>query len=157
MDITELLAFSVKNKASDLHLSAGLPPMISVHYDVRRINLPPLEHTDVHRLIYDIMNDPQRTAYEEMLECDFSFSIPGLARFRVNAYNQERGASAVLRTIPSKILTLEELNAPKIFAVFSLKPRGLVLVTGPTGSGKSTTLAAMVNHLNENEYKRWMF
>lgn len=152
MDISELLAFSVKNKASDLHLSAGLPPMIRVHGDVRRINLPPLEHKDVHGMIYDIMNDGQRKAYEEMLECDFSFAIPGLARFRVNAYNQERGAAAVLRTIPSKILTLEELNAPKIFAEFALKPRGLVLVTGPTGSGKSTTLAAMVNHLNENEY-----
>ncbi|NYE63947.1 twitching motility protein PilT [Duganella sp. 1224] len=152
MDISELLAFSVKNKASDLHLSAGLPPMIRVHGDVRRINLPPLEHKDVHGMIYDIMNDAQRKAYEEMLEVDFSFAIPGLARFRVNAYNQERGASAVLRTIPSKILSLEELNAPKIFAEFALKPRGLVLVTGPTGSGKSTTLAAMVNHLNENEY-----
>ncbi|UGQ47131.1 type IV pilus twitching motility protein PilT [Massilia endophytica] len=152
MDISELLAFSVKNKASDLHLSAGLPPMIRVHGDVRRINLPPLEHKDVHGMIYDIMNDGQRKAYEEMLECDFSFAIPGLARFRVNAYNQERGASAVMRTIPSKILTLEELNAPKIFAEFALKPRGLVLVTGPTGSGKSTTLAAMINHLNENEY-----
>ncbi|MHA4869633.1 type IV pilus twitching motility protein PilT [Duganella sp. PWIR1] len=152
MDISELLAFSVKNKASDLHLSAGLPPMIRVHGDVRRINLPPLEHKDVHGMIYDIMNDGQRKAYEEMLEVDFSFAIPGLARFRVNAYNQERGASAVLRTIPSKILSLEDLNAPKIFADFALKPRGLVLVTGPTGSGKSTTLAAMVNHLNENEY-----
>ncbi|WP_342118819.1 type IV pilus twitching motility protein PilT [Pseudoduganella sp. OTU4001] len=152
MDISELLAFSVKNKASDLHLSAGLPPMIRVHGDVRRINLPPLEHKDVHGMIYDIMNDGQRKAYEEMLECDFSFAIPGLARFRVNAYNQERGAAAVLRTIPSKILSLEELNAPKIFAEFAMKPRGLVLVTGPTGSGKSTTLAAMINHLNENEY-----
>ena len=106
MDISELLAFSVKNKASDLHLSAGLPPMIRVHGDVRRINLPPLEHKDVHGMIYDIMNDGQRKAYEEMLECDFSFAIPGLARFRVNAYNQERGAAAVLRTIPSKILSL---------------------------------------------------
>ncbi len=152
MDISELLAFSVKNKASDLHLSAGLPPMIRVHGDVRRINLPPLEHKDVHGMIYDIMNDGQRKQYEEVLECDFSFAIPGLARFRVNAFNQERGASAVLRTIPSKILTLEELNAPKIFADLAMKPRGLVLVTGPTGSGKSTTLAAMVNHLNENEY-----
>ena len=152
MDISELLAFSVKNKASDLHLSAGLPPMIRVHGDVRRINLPPLEHKDVHGMIYDIMNDGQRKTYEEMLEIDFSFEIPGLARFRVNAYNQERGASAVLRTIPSKILSLEDLNAPKIFAEFALKPRGLVLVTGPTGSGKSTTLAAMINHLNENEY-----
>jgi len=152
MDISELLAFSVKNKASDLHLSAGLPPMIRVHGDVRRINLPPLEHKDVHGMIYDIMNDGQRKQYEEILECDFSFAIPGLARFRVNAFNQERGASAVLRTIPSKILSLEELNAPKIFADLAMRPRGLVLVTGPTGSGKSTTLAAMVNHLNENEY-----
>ena len=152
MDISELLAFSFKQKASDLHLSAGLPPMIRVHGDVRRINLPPLEHKDVHGMIYDIMNDGQRKQYEEMLECDFSFAIPGLARFRVNAYNQERGAAAVMRTIPSKILTLEELNAPKIFADLALKPRGLVLVTGPTGSGKSTTLAAMINHLNENEY-----
>jgi twitching motility protein PilT len=152
MDISELLAFSVKNKASDLHLSAGLPPMIRVHGDVRRINLPPLEHKDVHGMIYDIMNDGQRKTYEEMLEIDFSFSIPGLARFRVNAYNQDRGAAAVLRTIPSKILTLEELRCPKIFADLALKPRGLVLVTGPTGSGKSTTLAAMVNHLNDTEY-----
>ena len=152
MDISELLAFSVKNKASDLHLSAGLPPMIRVHGDVRRINLPPLEHKDVHSMVYDIMNDGQRKAYEENLEIDFSFAIPGLARFRVNAYNQDRGAAAVLRTIPSTILSLEQLNAPKIFAELSLKPRGLVLVTGPTGSGKSTTLAAMVNHVNENEY-----
>jgi twitching motility protein PilT len=152
MDIAELLAFSVKNKASDLHLSAGLPPMIRVHGDVRRINLPPLEHKDVHAMVYDIMNDGQRKQYEEMLECDFSFEIPNLARFRVNAFNQGRGAAAVLRTIPSKILSLEDLNAPKIFADLALKPRGLVLVTGPTGSGKSTTLAAMVNHLNETEY-----
>ena len=152
MDISELLAFSVKNKASDLHLSAGLPPMIRVHGDVRRINLPPLEHKDVHGMIYDIMNDGQRKFYEENLECDFSFAIPGLARFRVNAFNQDRGAGAVLRTIPSTILTLEQLNAPKIFGDLALKPRGLVLVTGPTGSGKSTTLAGMINHINENEY-----
>jgi twitching motility protein PilT len=152
MDISELLAFSVKNKASDLHLSAGLPPMIRVHGDVRRINLPPLEHSDVHGMIYDIMNDGQRKHYEEVLECDFSFAIPGLARFRVNAFNQDRGAAAVLRTIPSKVLTLEQLNAPKSFADLALRPRGLVLVTGPTGSGKSTTLAAMINHLNETEY-----
>ncbi|HWT70896.1 MAG TPA: type IV pilus twitching motility protein PilT [Oxalicibacterium sp.] len=152
MDISELLAFSVKNKASDLHLSSGLPPMIRVHGDVRRINLPPLEHKDVHAMVYDIMNDGQRKLYEERLEVDFSFEIPGLSRFRVNAFNQDRGAAAVLRTIPSKILSLEDLNAPKIFAELSLKPRGLVLVTGPTGSGKSTTLAAMVNHINENEY-----
>ena len=150
MDISELLAFSVSNKASDLHLSSGLPPMIRVNGDVRRLNVAPLEHKEVHRMIYDIMNDSQRKAYEEALECDFSFEIPGLARFRVNAYNQERGASAVLRTIPSKVLTLEELNAPRIFGELAMRPRGLVLVTGPTGSGKSTTLAAMVNHVNEH-------
>ncbi|MEN9903816.1 MAG: twitching mobility protein PilT [Pseudomonadota bacterium] len=151
MDITQLLAFSTKNKASDLHLSAGLPPMIRVHGDVRRINVEPLDHKQVHAMIYDIMNDAQRKHYEEFLEVDFSFEIEGLARFRVNAFNQNRGAAAVFRTIPSKILTLEQLNCPKIFAELALKPRGLVLVTGPTGSGKSTTLAAMVNHLNENE------
>ncbi len=152
MDLTELLAFSVKNKASDLHLSAGLPPMIRVNGDVRRINLPAMEHKDVHSMIYEVMNDALRKTYEEHLEVDFSFEIPGLARFRVNAFNQDRGAAAVLRTIPSKILTLEDLNAPKIFADLAMKPRGMVLVTGPTGSGKSTTLAAMVNHVNENEY-----
>jgi twitching motility protein PilT len=152
MDIAELLAFSVKNKASDLHLSAGLPPMIRVHGDVRRINVPPLEHKDVHGMVYDIMNDTQRKGYEETLEVDFSFEIPNLARFRVNAYNQNRGAGAVFRTIPSKVLTLEELNAPKIFKEIANQPRGMVLVTGPTGSGKSTTLAAMVNDINENEY-----
>jgi twitching motility protein PilT len=152
MDITELLAFSVKNKASDLHLSSGLPPMIRVHGDVRRINLPAMEHKDVHGMVYDIMNDGQRKIYEETLECDFSFEIPNLARFRVNAFNQHRGAGAVFRTIPSKVLTLEELNAPKIFQEISEYPRGIVLVTGPTGSGKSTTLAGMVNHVNENDY-----
>jgi twitching motility protein PilT len=152
MDIAELLAFSVKNKASDLHLSSGLPPMIRVHGDVRRINVPSLEHKDVHGMVYDIMNDSQRKVYEETLECDFSFEIPNLARFRVNAFNQNRGAGAVFRTIPSKVLTLEDLNAPKIFAEIANQPRGLVLVTGPTGSGKSTTLAAMINHVNENEY-----
>ena len=152
MDITELLAFGVKNKASDLHLSAGLPPMIRVHGDVRRINLPAMEHKDVHSMVYDIMNDGQRKIYEETLECDFSFEIPNLARFRVNAFNQHRGAGAVFRTIPSKVLTLEELNCPKIFKDISEFPRGIVLCTGPTGSGKSTTLAAMVNHVNENDY-----
>ena len=152
MDISELLAFSVKNKASDLHLSAGLPPMIRVHGDVRRINLPPLEHKDVHAMIYDIMNDSQRKTFDENLECDFSFDLPGLARFRVNAFMQDRGAAAVMRTIPSRVLSLEELQTPRAFADFSLKPRGLVLVTGPTGSGKSTTLAAMVDHVNNNLY-----
>src|SRR6476661_5881902 len=152
MDITQLLAFSVKNKASDLHLSAGLPPMIRVHGDVRRINVEALDHKQVHDMVYDIMSDTQRKVFEDTLECDFSFEIQGLARFRVNAFNQNRGAGAVFRTIPSKILTLEQLNCPPVFAELSLKPRGMVLCTGPTGSGKSTTLAAMVNHLNENEF-----
>jgi len=152
MEISDLLAFSVKNKASDLHLSSGLPPMIRVHGDIRRINVPVLEHKDVHGMVYDIMNDGQRKFYEENLEVDFSFEIPNLARFRVNAYVQNRGAAAVFRTIPSKVLTLEELKCPEIFKEISDQPRGIVLVTGPTGSGKSTTLAAMVNHINEKEY-----
>jgi len=151
MDLTELLAFVVKNKASDLHLSSGLPPMIRVHGDIKRINLPAMEHKDVHSMLYDIMNDGQRKFYEENLECDFSFAVPNLARFRVNAFVQNRGAAAVLRTIPSKILSLEDLKCPKIFKDLADQPRGVVLVTGPTGSGKSTTLAAMVNHKNENE------
>ena len=151
MDLTELLAFVVKNKASDLHLSSGLPPMIRVHGDIKRINLPPMEHKDVHGMVYDIMNDGQRKFYEENLECDFSFAVPNLARFRVNAFVQNRGAAAVMRTIPSKILSLDDLKAPKIFADLADQPRGVVLVTGPTGSGKSTTLAAMVNHKNESE------
>ena len=152
MDIAELLAFSVKNGASDLHLSAGVPPMIRVDGDMRRINLPALDHKTVHGLIYDIMNDKQRKDYEEFMETDFSFEIPSLARFRVNAFNQNRGAGAVFRTIPTNILSLEELGCPPVFKEIAKNPRGLVLVTGPTGSGKSTTLAAMVNFVNESEY-----
>jgi len=152
MDIAELLAFSVKNNASDLHLSAGLPPMIRVDGDIRRINVPVLDHETVHALVYDIMNDKQRKDYEEFFEVDFSFEIPGLARFRVNAFNQDRGSAAVFRTIPSKVLTLDELAAPAVFKDVCDHPRGLVLVTGPTGSGKSTTLAAMMDYKNENEY-----
>jgi len=151
VDISDLLAFSVKNKASDLHLSAGLPPMIRVHGDVRKINVPSMDDSQVHDMVYDIMNDGQRKVYEETLECDFSFEIPNLARFRVNAFNHNRGTGAVFRTIPSKILTLEELNCPPIFKEIAETPRGIVLVTGPTGSGKSTTLAAMVDYINEND------
>ena len=152
MDIAQLLAFSVKNGASDLHLSAGLPPMIRVDGDVRRINIDPMDHEKIHSMVYDIMNDKQRKTFEEHWETDFSFEIPGLARFRVNAFNHNRGCGAVLRTIPSEILSLEMLKAPKIFEVISNTPRGMVLVTGPTGSGKSTTLAGMVNYINENHY-----
>ncbi len=152
MDITELLAFSVKNNASDLHISAGMPPLIRVDGDIRRINVPPLEDKEVHSLIYDIMNDKQRKDYEEFLEADFSFELQDLARFRVNAFVQNRGRAAVFRTIPSRVLTLEDLKAPKIFQDVSLQPRGLVLVTGPTGSGKSTTLAGMIDYINDNKH-----
>ncbi|ULQ45433.1 type IV pilus twitching motility protein PilT [Flagellatimonas centrodinii] len=152
MDIAQLLTFGVKQGASDLHLSAGVEPMIRVDGDVKRINLPPLEHKQVHDMVYDIMNDKQRKAYDEFLETDFSFEIPGLARFRVNAFNHARGSGAVFRTIPSKIMSLEDLHCPPIFKDLADTPRGLILVTGPTGSGKSTTLAAMVNHKNESEY-----
>jgi twitching motility protein PilT len=152
VDIAELLAFTVKNKASDLHLSAGLPPMIRVDGDVRRINLPPLEHKELHDMIYDIMSDFQRKEYEENYEMDFSFEIPGLARFRVNAFNQNRGCGGVFRTIPTEILSFEDLNCPPIFKELIDVPRGLILVTGPTGSGKSTTLAAMIDYLNKKEH-----
>jgi len=152
MNIVELLSFAVKNKASDLHLSAGMSPMIRVHGEIRKINLPAMEHKDVHEMVYDIMNDGQRKSYEEDLECDFSFEVPNLARFRVNAFNTQRGAASVLRTIPSTVLTLEDLKAPNIFAEIAQQPRGVVLVTGPTGSGKSTTLAAMINDINEKEH-----
>lgn len=148
MDITELLAFSVKNKASDLHLSAGMPPVIRVDGEMRKLNIPPMEDKQVKALIYEIMNDKQRKEYEENLETDFSFEIKDLSRFRVNAFIQNRGAAAVLRTIPSEILTLDQLNAPDIFKQLIQQPTGIVLVTGATGSGKSTTLAAMIDHIN---------
>jgi len=152
MDITELLAFSAKQGASDLHLSAGMPPMIRVDGDVRRINLPALDHKEVHSLVYEIMNDKQRKDFEEFLETDFSFEVPGVARFRVNAFNHNRGAGAVFRTIPSKILSMDDLGMGQIFKDLAMTPRGLVLVTGPTGSGKSTTLAAMVDYINDTKY-----
>lgn len=150
IDITELLKFGVQSGASDLHLSAGLPPMMRVHGDVKQLNFPPLEHKDVHAMVYDIMNDHQRKFYESELECDFSYEIPNVSRFRVNAFNQSRGAAAVFRTIPTEILTLEQLKCPSIFAEIADKPRGIVLVTGPTGSGKSTTLAAIIDYINKS-------
>jgi twitching motility protein PilT len=153
MDIAELLQFAEKSGASDLHLSAGLPPMMRVDGEIRRVNIDPFDHKEIHALIYDIMNDKQRKDYEEFLETDFSFELPGVARFRVNAFNQQRGAGAVFRTIPSEILSLKDLNAPKFFAELTEKKRGLVLVTGPTGSGKSTTLAAMIDHINKTRYE----
>ncbi len=148
MDVAELLAFSAKNNASDLHLSAGLPPMIRVDGDVRRINVPPLDNKTVQNMMYDIMNDKQRKDFEEHLESDFSFEIPGLARFRVNVFNHNRGVGGVFRTI----LSLEELGCPDVFKDIAEYPRGIVLVTGPTGSGKSTTLAAMLDYKNNSEF-----
>lgn len=152
MDITELLAFSVEHNASDLHLSTGTPPSIRVDGDVRKLNIPAFDAKDVNALVYDIMNDRQRKEYEENMEVDFSFEVPNLARFRVNAFNQNRGPAAVFRTIPSKVLSLDDLGCPDIFRDISDNPRGLVLVTGPTGSGKSTTLAAMVDYINSNKF-----
>ncbi|WP_282042355.1 type IV pilus twitching motility protein PilT [Halomonas alimentaria] len=153
MDITELLAFSAKQNASDLHLSAGLPPMIRVDGDIRRLNVPAMEDREVRKLIYDIMADRQRRDYEEFFETDFSFEVPGISRFRVNVFNQARGAGAVFRTIPTEVLTLEDLGMGQTFRQLSMLPRGLVLVTGPTGSGKSTTLAAMIDYINDNRYE----
>lgn len=151
MDITELLAFCAKQKASDLHLSAGLPPMIRIDGDISRVNVPAMEHKEVQGLVYDIMNDKQRRDYEEFLEVDFSFELPGLARFRVNAFNHNRGAGAVFRLIPSLVLTLDELGMGEVFRNLAMMQRGLILVTGPTGSGKSTTLAAMIDYVNERK------
>ena len=151
IDITELLAFAVKNKASDLHLCSGLPPMIRVNGKIQRLAGSALEHRDVHALVFDIMNDAQRKAYQQHLDCDFAFDLPRVSRFRVNALVERRGASAVFRAVPSVVPTLAQLNAPEVFKEFAGLPRGLVLVTGPTGSGKSTTLAAMVNHRNETD------
>ncbi|MCW4151471.1 type IV pilus twitching motility protein PilT [Halomonas sp. 18H] len=153
MDITELLAFSAKQNASDLHLSAGLPPMIRVDGDIRRLNVPAMDNSEVRRLIHDIMNDRQRRDYEEHLEVDFSFEVPGVARFRVNAFNQARGAGAVFRTIPNQVLSMKTLGLGEVFERLSMLPRGLVLVTGPTGSGKSTTLAAMIDYINDHRFE----
>lgn len=149
MDITELLAFSHKNGSSDLHISSGMPPLIRVDGSIKRINLPVLEAEVVQKMIIDIMNDFQRKTWEETMEVDFSFELPNIARFRVNAFFQNRGAAAVFRTIPAEVLTLEDLKAPEIFKTICDYPKGLVLVTGPTGSGKSTTLAAMIDHINK--------
>jgi twitching motility protein PilT len=151
MDVSELLAFTVKNGASDLHLSSGEPPMIRIHGDMTRIKMPEVENREVQAMVYDIMNDTQRKLFEEHLELDFSFALGDIARFRVNVFNQNRGISAVFRVIPTEVFTLEQLKCPDIFTDISMTPRGICLVTGPTGSGKSTTLAAMVDYRNQNE------
>jgi len=153
VNIQELLNFSVQQGSSDLHVTAGMPPLIRVDGDIRRINVDPMDHKEVHGLIYEIMNDKQRKDYEEFLESDFSFEIPGLARFRVNAFVQNRGAAAVFRTIPSEVLNMEQLGMGKVFEDISNTPRGLIAVTGPTGSGKSTTMAAMIDYINSTRYE----
>src|SRR5262245_17534127 len=150
MDITQLLAFGVEQGASDCHLSAGEPPMIRIHGDLKKLDHAPLTKEEAHALVYDIMNDAQRKAFEETHECDFSFEMGTLARFRVNVFMQRKGEGAVFRTIPTKILTLEQLEMPVILKQLCEKEKGLILVTGPTGSGKSTTLAGMVDYLNES-------
>jgi len=151
MDVSELLAFTVKNNASDLHVSSGEPPLIRIHGDMTRIKMPPLQAREVQSMLYDIMNDTQRKLFEEHLELDFSFSLGEIARFRVNVFSQNRGISAAFRVIPNEVFTFEQLKSPAIFKDIAMTPRGICLVTGPTGSGKSTTLAAMVDHRNQNE------
>ena len=150
MDLSELLAFAVKNGASDIHISADLPPLIRIDADIRRIKVDSLSSSLVHDMIYDIMLDSQRKEFEERWETDFAFELPNIARFRVNAFNQARGPAAAFRAIPTEVLSLDTINAPSIFRTLSDKHRGLVLVTGPTGSGKSTTLAAMIDYVNRN-------
>src|ERR1700752_1008050 len=148
MDITKLLAFGVEQGASGCQLSAGEPPMLRVHGDLKKLDSEVLSPDQVHALIFDIMNDSQRKTFQETLECDFSFALGETARFRVNVFMQRKGEAAVFRTIPTKVLTLEELGMPPILKQLCEKEKGLILVTGPTGSGKSTTLAAMIDYLN---------
>jgi len=151
MDVSELLAFTVKNGASDLHLSSGEAPMIRIHGDMTRIKMPELPEREVQTMVYDIMNDTQRKLFEEHMELDFSFSLGDIARFRVNCFKQNRGMAAVFRVIPTEVFTLEQLKCPDVFSDISMTPRGICLVTGPTGSGKSTTLAAMIDLRNQSE------
>jgi len=151
MNILDLLAYTASKGASDLHLSSGLPPMLRIFGEMRSIESPPLTGKEVNDMVRSLMNENDRRRYESEWDCDFSFEIEGLSRFRGNAFMQSRGPGAVFRTIPTKIRSLKELDSPRVLAELAMKSRGLVLVTGPTGSGKSTTLAAMINHLNENE------
>lgn len=151
MDITELLRFSVKESASDIHISSGEPPIMRIHSDMRMVEMPPLSKEDVHKFLYEILSDQQRKVFEETHEIDFAIDLKDIARFRVNAFVQNRGESIVFRNIPTKIPTFAELNLPPILAEITRKPKGLILVTGPTGSGKSTTLAAMIDLINNEE------
>jgi twitching motility protein PilT len=144
-----LLRFMVAQRASDLHLSAGQPPLLRVHGDIMRVDVPPLSAEDTHRVIFDVMNDAQRRTFQEKLEVDFSFALDETTRFRVNVFVQNRGEGAVFRAIPAKVPRFDELGLPPVLRALCEEEKGLVLVTGPTGSGKSTTLAAMIDHLNE--------
>jgi twitching motility protein PilT len=151
MDISEILTFTKEQGASDLHISSGEPPIIRIHGDVRKIDMPLLSKEQVHAMLYDVLNDQQRKVFEEKKEIDFAIDLKGIARFRVNAFYQSRGEAIVFRTIPTKVMTMEELGLPKILSDLTEKSKGLVLVTGPTGSGKSTTLAAMIDYINRRE------
>lgn len=153
MDITELLVFSQKNNASDLHLSTGNPPLLRINGDMVAMKMPPMEADMVKQLLYSILTEQQRTDYERDLELDFAITFGENMRFRVNAFNTLAGPAAVMRTIPTEILSLDKLQAPEIFKQLVETPKGLILITGPTGSGKSTTLAAMIDHINETSAK----
>jgi twitching motility protein PilT len=149
LSISSLLRFAVAQKASDLHLSAGEPPMMRIHGDMFRVDAPALTSEQTHRLIFDVMNDAQRRSFQDKLEVDFAFALDTDLRFRVNAFVQNRGEGAVFRTIPTTIPRFEDLGLPQVIRQLCEEEKGLVLVTGPTGSGKSTTLAAMIDLLNE--------
>jgi twitching motility protein PilT len=151
MDVTKILAFAVERGASDVHLSAGEPPMLRIHGDIKRLEESPLSREDTHGMVFDVMNDEQRKTFDEKHDIDFSYELGDLARFRVNVFLTRRGESAVFRVIPSTIVTLDELGMPPVLKEICGKERGLVLVTGPTGCGKSTTLAAMIHYINERE------
>ena len=150
MEITELLAFAQKNKASDLHLVGGKEPMVRIDGGLKPIKTGDLSADTVKNMLYSVMTEEQRSEYENEKEIDFAIAFGAESRFRVNAYTTATGSAAAFREIPTKIPSLEQLNAPAIFKEFAQIERGLVLVTGPTGSGKSTTLSAMINWMNEN-------
>jgi twitching motility protein PilT len=149
MDITQLLTFTAQNGASDLHISAGVPPRIRSDGALRELDVPALTNRETHQLLYAVMNDKQRKEFEKNLELDFSFELVDIARFRVNVFQHNRGMGGVFRVIAETVLTLEQLNYPAILKTICDLPNGLVLVTGPTGSGKSTGLAAMIDYINK--------
>ncbi len=153
VQIHEMLTFAVEHAASDIHLSAGEVPAVRIDGEIKRLDLEPLTPDDAKRMAYSVMNSKQKTIFEKVLEIDFSIGLKGLARFRVNVFTQARGIGMVLRQIPTKVLTLEQINAPKVFRKISSFRKGLILVTGPTGSGKSTTLAAMIDHINKERHE----